>query len=149
MVILVSERPISKFVTFYVVLCSFTLSSFFWSKGVSLPCQDVFLPIYWLVELTLFGLYRLLCKLWSIHGNHSCLVFVWSSNQKLNLHANWVVGLAADSTSESKSPSKRRDLYSEDAISFSEVDIITPAQKMLARQLTCDIVPGESLLVTG
>jgi ABC-type uncharacterized transport system fused permease/ATPase subunit len=51
--------------------------------------------------------------------------------------------------SESKSPSKRRDLYSEDAISFSEVDIITPAQKMLARQLTCDIVPGESLLVTG
>ncbi|XP_059433464.1 ABC transporter D family member 1 isoform X1 [Corylus avellana] len=56
---------------------------------------------------------------------------------------------SADSMSESKSPSKRRDLYSEDAISFSEVDIVTPAQKMLARQLTCDIVPGESLLVTG
>ncbi|GAB2210132.1 hypothetical protein Droror1_Dr00015390 [Drosera rotundifolia] len=39
--------------------------------------------------------------------------------------------------------------YSENTISFSNVDIITPAQKMLARRLTCDIEPGKSLLVTG
>uniref|UniRef100_A0A0V0IZK6 Putative ABC transporter D family member 1-like n=1 Tax=Solanum chacoense TaxID=4108 RepID=A0A0V0IZK6_SOLCH len=38
---------------------------------------------------------------------------------------------------------------SEDVISFSEVDIITPGQKILARKLTCDIVKGKSLLVTG
>ncbi|KAF6139384.1 hypothetical protein GIB67_026226 [Kingdonia uniflora] len=38
---------------------------------------------------------------------------------------------------------------SEDMISFSEVDIITPSQKLLAGKLTCDIVPGKSLLVTG
>ncbi|KAJ0039996.1 hypothetical protein Pint_26589 [Pistacia integerrima] len=43
----------------------------------------------------------------------------------------------------------QHNLYSEDAISFSELDIITPAQKLLARRLTCDIVPGKSLLVTG
>ncbi|XP_076946754.1 ABC transporter D family member 1-like [Bidens hawaiensis] len=36
-----------------------------------------------------------------------------------------------------------------DGISFLEVDIITPAQKLLARKLTCDIVPGKSLLLTG
>ncbi|KAA8546824.1 hypothetical protein F0562_003251 [Nyssa sinensis] len=39
--------------------------------------------------------------------------------------------------------------HSENIISFHEVDIITPSQKMLARQLTCDILPGKSLLVTG
>lgn len=38
---------------------------------------------------------------------------------------------------------------SQDAISFSKLDIITPSQKLLARQLTCEIVPGKSLLVTG
>ncbi|CAI9758234.1 unnamed protein product [Fraxinus pennsylvanica] len=38
---------------------------------------------------------------------------------------------------------------SEDSISFSKVDIITPAQEMLAKQLTCVIAPGRSLLVTG
>lgn len=43
----------------------------------------------------------------------------------------------------------RRHTYSEDSISFSEVDIVTPGQKLLARQLTCRIVPGQSLLVTG
>ncbi|KAL5728452.1 ATP-binding cassette sub- D member 1 [Ranunculus cassubicifolius] len=36
-----------------------------------------------------------------------------------------------------------------DIISFSEVDIITPTQKLLARKLTCNVLPGESLLVTG
>ncbi|XP_008807661.1 ABC transporter D family member 1-like isoform X2 [Phoenix dactylifera] len=37
----------------------------------------------------------------------------------------------------------------QDIISFTKVDIITPSQKLLARQLTCDIVRGKSLLVTG
>ncbi|GAB4851631.1 ATP-binding cassette sub- D member 1 [Ancistrocladus abbreviatus] len=43
----------------------------------------------------------------------------------------------------------RNDEYSDNVISFSNVDIITPAQKMLARRLECDIEPGKSLLVTG
>nr|GLL18862.1 ABC transporter D family member 1 [Ipomoea trifida] len=38
---------------------------------------------------------------------------------------------------------------SEDVISFSGMNIITPAQQLLARKLTCDIMPGKSLLVTG
>ncbi|KAH9670038.1 ABC transporter D family member 1 [Citrus sinensis] len=37
----------------------------------------------------------------------------------------------------------------QDSISFSKLDIITPSQKLLARQLTFEIVPGKSLLVTG
>ncbi|TKY60288.1 ABC transporter D family member 1 [Spatholobus suberectus] len=41
-----------------------------------------------------------------------------------------------------------RDVHSTDVISFSKVDIITPAQKMLARELICDIECGGSLLVT-
>ncbi|KAJ4967016.1 hypothetical protein NE237_018865 [Protea cynaroides] len=36
-----------------------------------------------------------------------------------------------------------------DIISFSEVDIITTTQKLLARKFTCDIIPGRNLLVTG
>lgn len=39
--------------------------------------------------------------------------------------------------------------YSENIISFSEMDIITPSQKLLARKLVCDVMPGKSLLVTG
>jgi len=42
-----------------------------------------------------------------------------------------------------------RDVHSTDVISFSKVDIITPSQKMLARELICDIEGGRSLLVTG
>ncbi|KAF3657927.1 ABC transporter D family member 1 [Capsicum annuum] len=38
---------------------------------------------------------------------------------------------------------------SEDVISFSKVDIITPGQNTLARKLTCDIVKGKNLLLTG
>lgn len=34
-------------------------------------------------------------------------------------------------------------------ITFSEVDIVTPAQKLLARKLSFDVSPGRSLLVTG
>ncbi|KAG8373362.1 hypothetical protein BUALT_Bualt11G0016300 [Buddleja alternifolia] len=49
----------------------------------------------------------------------------------------------------SSSGAKFTESQSDDIISFSKVDIITPTQKMLARQLTCDIVPGKSLLVTG
>ncbi|CAI0420305.1 unnamed protein product [Linum tenue] len=45
-------------------------------------------------------------------------------------------------------PSERY-LHSKDAISFIEADIITPSQKLLAWQLTCEIVQGKSLLVTG
>ncbi|EPS63905.1 hypothetical protein M569_10876, partial [Genlisea aurea] len=45
--------------------------------------------------------------------------------------------------------SENIDSQSDDVISFSKVDIVTPAQKMLARQLTCDVVLGKSLLVTG
>ncbi|XP_073155742.1 ABC transporter D family member 1 isoform X2 [Henckelia pumila] len=45
--------------------------------------------------------------------------------------------------------SKHTESLSDDIISFSKVDIITPTQKMLARKLTCDIVSGKSLLVTG
>ncbi|CAL0327953.1 unnamed protein product [Lupinus luteus] len=41
------------------------------------------------------------------------------------------------------------DFRSKDVISFSKVDIVTPTQKMLARELTCDIQLGGSLLVTG
>lgn len=42
-----------------------------------------------------------------------------------------------------------KDVSSGDVISFSEVDIITPGQKLLARKLMCDVLPGKSLLVTG
>ncbi|XP_038701935.1 ABC transporter D family member 1-like isoform X2 [Tripterygium wilfordii] len=56
---------------------------------------------------------------------------------------------SGDSVTNGLFSSGKSNLYAEDAISFAEVDIITPAQKMLARQLTCDIVPGKSLLVTG
>ncbi|KAK7387518.1 hypothetical protein VNO78_28382 [Psophocarpus tetragonolobus] len=42
-----------------------------------------------------------------------------------------------------------RDYHAKDAISFSKVDIVTPAQKMLAWELSCDIELHKSLLVTG
>ncbi|KAI9391475.1 hypothetical protein POPTR_007G092200v4 [Populus trichocarpa] len=56
---------------------------------------------------------------------------------------------SGDSLNGKLSPSKNSELYSKDAISFMEVDIITPAQKLLARQLTFDIGQGKSLLLTG
>ncbi|KAJ4715706.1 ABC transporter D family member 1-like [Melia azedarach] len=56
---------------------------------------------------------------------------------------------SADDGINNQSQHNRSNLCSEDAISFSKLDIITPAQKLLARQLACDIVPGKSLLVTG
>ncbi|GMP54406.1 hypothetical protein CsSME_00019597 [Camellia sinensis var. sinensis] len=48
-----------------------------------------------------------------------------------------------------ESPTKLTESQSNDLISFSKVDIISPSQKLLARKLTCDILPGKSLLVTG
>ncbi|XP_077248712.1 ABC transporter D family member 1-like [Tasmannia lanceolata] len=50
---------------------------------------------------------------------------------------------------DSLAASERNDTSAEDFISFSEVDILTPGQKLLAKQLTCDVIPGKSLLVTG
>jgi ABC-type uncharacterized transport system fused permease/ATPase subunit len=38
---------------------------------------------------------------------------------------------------------------SEEIISFHGVDIVTPSQKLLASQLSCDVSQGKSLLVTG
>ncbi|KAK1277761.1 ABC transporter D family member 1 [Acorus gramineus] len=46
-------------------------------------------------------------------------------------------------------PVKKDEVPAEDMISFSEVDIITPGQKLLAARLSCDIEQGKSLLVTG
>ncbi|KAJ6737193.1 ATP-BINDING CASSETTE SUB-FAMILY D MEMBER [Salix viminalis] len=57
--------------------------------------------------------------------------------------------LLGDSLNSKLSPSKNSELYSKDVISFMEVDIITPAQKLLARQLTFDIEQRKSLLLTG
>ncbi|KVI04747.1 AAA+ ATPase domain-containing protein, partial [Cynara cardunculus var. scolymus] len=55
----------------------------------------------------------------------------------------------SDETVGTSSQSDEMHEESDDSISFSEVDIITPSQKLLARKLTCDIVPGKSLLLTG
>jgi ABC-type uncharacterized transport system fused permease/ATPase subunit len=38
---------------------------------------------------------------------------------------------------------------SEDIISIHEVDIVTPSQKLLARKLSCNVVQGKGLLLTG
>lgn len=54
-----------------------------------------------------------------------------------------------DLVTDASSPPKRPGNESEHLISFSDVDIVTPGQKMLARHLTCDILPGKSVLVTG
>jgi len=56
---------------------------------------------------------------------------------------------SGDASTDKLSMPTERHLHSEDAISFIEADIITPSQKLLARQLTCEIVQGKSLLVTG
>ncbi|CAK7334627.1 unnamed protein product [Dovyalis caffra] len=56
---------------------------------------------------------------------------------------------SGDSLNGQLSPSKNSELYSKDVISFMEVDIITPAQKLLARQLTFEIGQRKSLLLTG
>ncbi|XP_042458398.1 ABC transporter D family member 1 isoform X2 [Zingiber officinale] len=56
---------------------------------------------------------------------------------------------AEASLSDNTVSNDSNSLPGQDIISFCKVDIITPSQKLLARQLTCDIVHGKSLLVTG
>jgi ABC-type uncharacterized transport system fused permease/ATPase subunit len=46
-------------------------------------------------------------------------------------------------------PSNAINAASEEIISFRNVDIVTPSQKLLASQLSCDVSQGKSLLVTG
>jgi len=46
-------------------------------------------------------------------------------------------------------PSNAINVASEEIISFHNVDIVTPSQKLLAIQLSCDVSQGKSLLVTG
>lgn len=36
-----------------------------------------------------------------------------------------------------------------DEVGFRNVDVVTPAQKLLAYKLTVSVLPGQSLLVTG
>ncbi|KAK8652829.1 hypothetical protein V6N13_126852 [Hibiscus sabdariffa] len=55
----------------------------------------------------------------------------------------------SDFMTDKSLPNNGNGLYAEDVISFSNVDIVTPSEKRLARQLTCDVVPGKNLLVTG
>lgn len=45
--------------------------------------------------------------------------------------------------------SEANGMASQDIVTFCKVDIVTPSQKLLAKQVTCDVVPGKSLLVTG
>lgn len=60
-----------------------------------------------------------------------------------------VIAHTDDPVAFDESPIQLTEPLSTDIISFSKVDIVSPAQKMLATKLTCDIVPGKSLLVTG
>ncbi|XP_047095788.1 ABC transporter D family member 1-like [Lolium rigidum] len=46
-------------------------------------------------------------------------------------------------------PSSAISTASEEIISFHEVDIVTPSQKLLASKLSCNVVQGKSLLLTG
>ncbi|CAI9284630.1 unnamed protein product [Lactuca saligna] len=57
--------------------------------------------------------------------------------------------LDATQYDENAGTSSKSNEESKDVISFSEVDIITPTQNLLARKLTCEIVSGKSLLLTG
>ncbi|KAL7597195.1 hypothetical protein Lser_V15G30415 [Lactuca serriola] len=50
---------------------------------------------------------------------------------------------------ENACTSSKSNEESEDVISFSVVDIMMPTQNLLARKLTCEIVPGKSLFLTG
>ncbi|VAH69909.1 unnamed protein product [Triticum turgidum subsp. durum] len=53
------------------------------------------------------------------------------------------------SQSNAVMPSNVISVPSEETISFRNVDIVTPSQKLLASQLSCDVSQGKSLLVTG
>jgi hypothetical protein len=60
------------------------------------------------------------------------------------LHLNITVGFL-----DAAMPSNVISVASEETISFRDVDIVTPSQKLLASQLSCDVSQGKSLLVTG
>ncbi|CAI9260794.1 unnamed protein product [Lactuca saligna] len=66
---------------------------------------------------------------------------------------NWIFELEelldAAQSDENAGASSNSNEESEDVISLLEVDIITPTHNLLARKLTCEIVPGKSLLLTG
>lgn len=66
-----------------------------------------------------------------------------------SIWANKVVRHTGDDEISGSSQHKWNSTNYQDSISFSKLDIITPSQKLLARQLTFEIVPGKSLLVTG
>ncbi|KAK3163104.1 hypothetical protein QOZ80_1BG0097720 [Eleusine coracana subsp. coracana] len=53
------------------------------------------------------------------------------------------------SQSKPAMPSNAINAAPEEIISFRDVDIITPSQKLLASRLSCDVSQGKSLLVTG
>uniref|UniRef100_A0A0E0CDD5 ABC transporter domain-containing protein n=1 Tax=Oryza meridionalis TaxID=40149 RepID=A0A0E0CDD5_9ORYZ len=57
--------------------------------------------------------------------------------------------LLQTSQSNAAMPSNPIIAASEEIISFHDVDIVTPSQKLLATQLSCDVSQGKSLLVTG
>ncbi|XP_024526475.1 ABC transporter D family member 1 isoform X1 [Selaginella moellendorffii] len=50
---------------------------------------------------------------------------------------------------ETRISSKTLLLEDNDEIIFSDVDIVTPSQKMLARKLSFRVQPGQSMLITG
>ncbi|KAL6502583.1 ATP-binding cassette sub- D member 1 [Orobanche hederae] len=76
-------------------------------------------------------------------------VQVLGKDRMINFSSLEIPFAGSSTCADSSSGSKDMEFQSDDIISFSKVDIITPSQKVLARQLTCDIVPGKSLLVTG
>uniref|UniRef100_A0A0D3EZ33 ABC transporter domain-containing protein n=1 Tax=Oryza barthii TaxID=65489 RepID=A0A0D3EZ33_9ORYZ len=57
--------------------------------------------------------------------------------------------LLQTSQSNAAMPSNPIIAASEEIISLHDVDIVTPSQKLLATQLSCDVSQGKSLLVTG
>uniref|UniRef100_A0A0E0JU24 ABC transporter domain-containing protein n=1 Tax=Oryza punctata TaxID=4537 RepID=A0A0E0JU24_ORYPU len=57
--------------------------------------------------------------------------------------------LLQTSQSNAAMPSNPIIAASVEIISFHDVDIVTPSQKLLATQLSCDVSQGKSLLVTG
>ncbi|KAG8079143.1 hypothetical protein GUJ93_ZPchr0007g5315 [Zizania palustris] len=57
--------------------------------------------------------------------------------------------LLQTSQSNAVMPSNSIGAASKEIISFHDVDIVTPSQKLLATQLSCDVSQGKSLLVTG
>ncbi|CAI9261584.1 unnamed protein product [Lactuca saligna] len=70
---------------------------------------------------------------------------------ELSGRVNWIFELEqlldAAQSDENVGASSKSNEELEDVISLLEVDIITPTHNLLARKLTCEIVPGKSLLL--